>query len=164
MSKIEKEFVIQQYYKATVDESAIDESDEYSHRWHRMFKAITADKKALHSVLEYQSLVSHGSNCGDGSEELLNDHYGKKDLEFAHVLAQFAHIFSQEDSKWLLELVKEYAEVEAKLTRGMNSEDYERIGYFDLCLQTGMLQDCFEVEASRWHISELTPCNCEKQH
>ncbi len=169
MSLIEKEFIIQQYYKATVDESAIDEyyekyctdpnSDwvkESKDRFHRMLQAIISNKDVLATVLEYVTIVAHEVR-DDGVGDLIEERYEamrykNEDIEFAHILAHFADIFTQEDRDWLLDLIKEHAEVEAKVNPSMSDEDYERVGYFDLCIQTDALENCFQVEASEWNI------------
>jgi len=169
MSLIEKEFVIQQCYKATVDESAIDEYyDKYStdpnsdwakeckDRFHRMFQAIVSSKDGLATVLEYMTIAAH-EVCDDGVGDLIEERYEamrykNEDIEFAHILAHFADIFTQEDRDWLLSMIKEHAEVEAKVNPSMSDEGYECAGYFDLCIQTDALEKCFHVESSGWNI------------
>jgi hypothetical protein len=49
-------------------------------------------------------------------------------------------------------MIKEHAEVEAKVNPSMSDEGYECAGYFDLCIQTDALEKCFHIEASGWNI------------
>lgn len=169
-SGISKEFVIKQYYTAAVDESAINnvnysdaEADwvkEDTAKWHRMLQAILANEEVLTAVCTFKTLVQYGVDCNDTVNELLEDHYGNKDTELPHILARFAHIFTQEDRDWLLEIIKEHKEFMS--AHGHKKAYWDLPGYLDLGVQIDTLADCFEVEVSGWNISRLR-CKCESE-
>lgn len=148
MSQVEKEFIVQQYYKVTTDESSLDkvsypdpEADwakEDKERNHRIFQSILADEKALQAVFEYTAIVDHAVNLDSGHavDEFLADHYGEK-ITFYQLLDRFAHIFTPEDGKYLQEMIK--AEQDPK-------RDYDL---------PGVLEDCFTSNPSGWSIQSL---------
>jgi hypothetical protein len=151
MPQFETEFIVQQYYKVTVDESAIDEQkaiwkaepewlEEHLVRLHRMFQAILADKRALYTVLEYQVLRKNDA-YGDGVWSYLEEHYGKE-LSLPEVLIRVADCFQEEDRAWLQDL----AEKNAKPYEEGDGDNYE----------LDELAECFKVEASGWNVGEHT--------
>lgn len=136
--QLKKEFIIQQYYKVIASASSL--SKEEHARDLRMFQAIINDKEALQAVFEYKVIKEHALSL-DGNrpdEEFLTDHYGEV-LGFANILANFPHIFTEEDREYLQSIIKEHKESD---------------GHYDLALQTEELEGCFEVTPSGWSIED----------
>lgn len=153
MALRETEFIVQQHYKVTIDESAIDESiQSYSdpeadwakkdiERNHRMLQSIMADEKALQSILEYRVIVAHALdlNSNSAEREFLEGHYGKE-VGFSHILGRCVHAFIQEDREYIQKRVKEYEVY-------MESRDFDPMDF-------DTLQECFKVEPSGWNVQE----------
>jgi len=98
----------------------------------------------LRKALEYQVTAEHSE---DGYE-FMEDKYGR-DYSFADLLISFAHIFTQEDKAWLLEVIEH-----CKASRGTEHS----VSTFEII---GTLEECFKVEASGWDIASVSKCQCE---
>lgn len=159
----ETEFFLQECYKVTIDDSAIDQymdkvkgftPDEIAReraKFHRMFQAIVANEEALQAAIEYEVLAQHAAESGTGYGHLKGN-YGDADYGFHMIVTKFAHIFSKEDKEWWLGLVKAHEDFMS--AHGKEEEYYEHKDYFELDYQVHALDSCFHVEYSSWDTYE----------
>ena len=104
------EYVFQQYYEITIDESLLEENafqdygdsdraslrEEYLTRFKRMLKSLVTNSKALHAVCEflvYRELEDGDSYC--------REHYGDYNKSLADILEEHIDCFALEDREIL---------------------------------------------------------------